>query len=116
MDKENNPVYINLDAADHLIKRIDHYLYKKWPDIFLEDNLKKLKDDILNSCDSVSKKEKLIHAHIQELEGRLKSGLSYEMNMLRSQIAKLERDVADLKTKKWYQFFSSSKKELSEEP
>src|SRR5438046_2136685 len=45
--KETNaPIQVPLDLVEHMIQRIDHYLYKKWPDIFVDEGLKSFKKDI----------------------------------------------------------------------
>ena len=114
--KETPPqpkIVLETDVYPHLIHRIDHYLYKKWPDLFVDENFKEFKKDIETKHEEMRDKENRINARYQEWESKLDAKLK-EIEALRIQLDLLRRKVSHLEEKKWYQFMAIP--EMSEVP
>jgi len=109
-------IVLETDLYPHIIQRIDHYLYKKWPDLFVDENFKEFKRDIQAKYDDIQGKENRINARYQEWQSEL--GRKYEHALIdiqgmRVQIEFLRKRVLQLEKKKWYQFWV--KEDLTED-
>lgn len=106
LENEKEPetkIIVELGVVNHIIQRIDHYLYKKWPDLFIEENLKDLKKDFYNKYDEVIRKSHLIESRFKEQEIKINKKCDDLQVYLKKQQDRFE-DLFFSK-KKWYQFW-----------
>jgi hypothetical protein len=68
--KEEPKVVLEIDMYPHLVQRIDHYLCKRWPDLFVDENFKKFKEDYEGKYNDLQGKEERINAQMEEFKYR----------------------------------------------
>lgn len=109
--KPEEPPKINLevDMYPHIIQRIDHYLYKRWPDLFVDENFKQFKNNYENKYNEMIGKEARIEARLQEFEGKIMRMVKEYNNSLNDMIdrqsAKLDAEIFARTAKRWWQFW-----------
>lgn len=108
MVKKKDPkIVFDFDLWPHICQRIDHYLYKKWPDLFVDENLKEFKKNIQDKYNDMQGKENRINALLKEHESRVKAQVSDIVSKIERDLSSLtaQKDGAALTKKKWWEFW-----------
>lgn len=71
--EKERPIVVENDLVQHLTNRIDQYLFKRWPELFVDENFKEWKKELEKISEELKNKDMRINALLKETEGRCKT-------------------------------------------
>lgn len=112
MDEERPKLVVESSLMEQVWYQIDRYLQKKWPDVFVQDELKKMKEQIEQGMARLKEDEKRIRLY-RERELKIDSTIfdfNYRFLVIERNIKELQKKFSYFSCKedrKWWQFWKT---------
>lgn len=111
MEEPQKKIVVEQDLLQEVWYQIDRYLQKRWPDIFIHDDLMKLKNEIYKGTADYEDERRsrgLFKEAVERVEKKEKENAEKVLKVER-RLFEFEKKFEKFSQKKWYQFWSMEK-------